>query len=312
MEVEWWVGCGDVVAVEWGNRGKGWRLVAWQGGGEMVVEKAAGCGWGLWRQGGAWWRVRVAGDVVVVLDGGSGGGLWWSGVEWCLIGDGVTRWWCRWWQWQWCWWSRWWGRGGSGGCGVEVMEAGRRVVESDIWDRIDRVTGNIFGFAENARQKSFSAAAAGDGGGWPPNGAFGFGNCNEKGCLVLGLTIGVRDDWMAEVTTTDADKILSAEKMKDVDHVTMSQPDWLKESIFALDNRKAPSLGCDALPLFVGSAHVQLSQIREYIKPVTCGRVHTIFFFCLLDWSVDLRGYGSSKGKASWDTLLIYRRILLR
>nr|GEV54083.1 FAR1 DNA binding domain, zinc finger, SWIM-type, MULE transposase domain, FHY3/FAR1 family [Tanacetum cinerariifolium] len=57
MEVDLWVGCGDVVAVEWGNRGKGWRLVAWQGGGEMVVVKAAGCGWGLWRRGGAWRRV---------------------------------------------------------------------------------------------------------------------------------------------------------------------------------------------------------------------------------------------------------------
>nr|GFA17150.1 hypothetical protein [Tanacetum cinerariifolium] len=39
----------------------------------------------------------------------------------------------------------------------------RRVVASDIWDRIDRVTGNIFGFARNARRKSFPAAATAGG-----------------------------------------------------------------------------------------------------------------------------------------------------
>nr|GFC37697.1 hypothetical protein [Tanacetum cinerariifolium] len=40
---------------------------------------------------------------------------------------------------------------------------GWRVVESDIWDRIDRKTGIIFGFAGNARRKSFLAAAGGGG-----------------------------------------------------------------------------------------------------------------------------------------------------
>nr|GEU71758.1 hypothetical protein [Tanacetum cinerariifolium] len=58
--------------------------------------------------------------------------------------------------------------GGSGGCDVVVAaeEWERRVGESDIRDRIDRVVGSIFGFAGNARRKSFPAAAvAGDGGG---------------------------------------------------------------------------------------------------------------------------------------------------
>nr|GFA61730.1 hypothetical protein [Tanacetum cinerariifolium] len=60
--------------------------------------------------------------------------------------------------------------GGNGGCGVEVMEAGRRVVESDIGDRLDRVMGSIFGIGRKTRRKTFSATAggrrlAGDGGG---------------------------------------------------------------------------------------------------------------------------------------------------
>nr|GEX72606.1 ARID DNA-binding domain-containing protein [Tanacetum cinerariifolium] len=58
--------------------------------------------------------------------------------------------------------------GGSGDCDVVVAaeEWGWRVGESDIRDRIDRVVGSIFGFAENARRKSFLATAvAGDGGG---------------------------------------------------------------------------------------------------------------------------------------------------
>nr|GFA45692.1 hypothetical protein [Tanacetum cinerariifolium] len=35
---------------------------------------------------------------------------------------------------------------------------GRRVGESGMGDRLDRKTGIIFGFARNARRKSFSAA----------------------------------------------------------------------------------------------------------------------------------------------------------
>nr|GFA90134.1 hypothetical protein [Tanacetum cinerariifolium] len=60
---------------------------------------------------------------------------------------------------------RWWGGGGSGvkavvvvAAVVGVVEAGRRVVESGIWDRIDRKAGNIFGFAGNPRRKSFPTA----------------------------------------------------------------------------------------------------------------------------------------------------------
>nr|GFB27665.1 hypothetical protein [Tanacetum cinerariifolium] len=61
-------------------------------------------------------------------------------------GDGVgVRWMCR------------------GGCSGGFGGGGWRVVESDIWDRIDRKTGIIFGFAGNARRKSFSAAAGGGG-----------------------------------------------------------------------------------------------------------------------------------------------------
>nr|GFB81310.1 hypothetical protein [Tanacetum cinerariifolium] len=56
---------------------------------------------------------------------------------------------------------------------VGVIEAGRRVVESDIRDRLDRVMGNIFRFAENARRKSFPVAAARDGGGCPTGGVAG-------------------------------------------------------------------------------------------------------------------------------------------
>nr|GEW86259.1 hypothetical protein [Tanacetum cinerariifolium] len=44
----------------------------------------------------------------------------------------------------------------------------RRVVASDIWDLIDRVTENIFGFARNTRRKSFRRLrrrVAGGGGG---------------------------------------------------------------------------------------------------------------------------------------------------
>nr|GEV65154.1 hypothetical protein [Tanacetum cinerariifolium] len=47
----------------------------------------------------------------------------------------------------------------SGGRGRR--EEWRRVVASDIWDRIDRVTGSIFGFSGNARRKSFPATAGG-------------------------------------------------------------------------------------------------------------------------------------------------------
>nr|GFA61930.1 hypothetical protein [Tanacetum cinerariifolium] len=54
-----------------------------------------------------------------------------------------------------CWWSRWRGR----------REEWRRVVASDIWDRVERVVGSIFGFARNAHRKTFPAAAGG--GGWP-------------------------------------------------------------------------------------------------------------------------------------------------
>nr|GEW79067.1 hypothetical protein [Tanacetum cinerariifolium] len=50
-----------------------------------------------------------------------------------------------------------------GGCSGGFGGGGRRVVESAIWDRIDRKTGIIFGFARNARRKSFLAAAGGGG-----------------------------------------------------------------------------------------------------------------------------------------------------
>nr|GFC56561.1 hypothetical protein [Tanacetum cinerariifolium] len=40
----------------------------------------------------------------------------------------------------------------------------RRVVESGVEDRLDRVVGSLFGFVGNARRKSFPAAAAEDGG----------------------------------------------------------------------------------------------------------------------------------------------------
>nr|GEX18943.1 uncharacterized mitochondrial protein AtMg00810-like [Tanacetum cinerariifolium] len=40
------------------------------------------------------------------------------------------------------------------------MEARRRVMKSGVWDRVDRSEGSLFGFAGNARQKSFPAAAA--------------------------------------------------------------------------------------------------------------------------------------------------------
>nr|GFC80268.1 hypothetical protein [Tanacetum cinerariifolium] len=67
-----------------------------------------------------------------------------SGVEWCSVGDGVG--------------------GGvvlavAAGDGWGQMEEWRRVVASDIWDRIDRVTGNIFCFGRKIRRKTFLAAA---------------------------------------------------------------------------------------------------------------------------------------------------------
>nr|GEW58381.1 hypothetical protein [Tanacetum cinerariifolium] len=78
---------------------------------------------------------------------------WWSGVEVVAVDDGVLmvvmvrRW-------------------------SEDAGEWRRVVASDIWDRIDQKVGNIFGFAGNTRRKSFPAAAGGGGGGgwregWP-------------------------------------------------------------------------------------------------------------------------------------------------
>nr|GFA04137.1 hypothetical protein [Tanacetum cinerariifolium] len=103
-----------------------------------------------------------------LLDGGSGGGLWWSGVDEDDYGgrrmELEVRLWCRrlWW---WCmavemWWCGGSGSECSGGCGGVIGE-GRRVRESDIGDRLDRVMGNIFCFSRKTRRKTFPAAAVG-------------------------------------------------------------------------------------------------------------------------------------------------------
>nr|GEX01071.1 hypothetical protein [Tanacetum cinerariifolium] len=61
------------------------------------------------------------------------------------------------------------GDGGDGDSGSGSVDGGGvvgRVGESDIWDRIDRLVGSIFGFGRKTRRKTFPAAAvAGDGGG---------------------------------------------------------------------------------------------------------------------------------------------------
>nr|GEU98281.1 retrovirus-related Pol polyprotein from transposon TNT 1-94 [Tanacetum cinerariifolium] len=125
-----------ILAIKWGNRGKGWR----DGGGEgscgvrgVVVVR-------LW-----WWSFGVE-------NGCNGGG---SGVEWCRGDSGGSG-----------------DFGGSGDCDVVVAaeEWGRRVVASSIWDQIDLVVGIIFGFGRMARQKTFSTAAVwwlAAAGGWP-------------------------------------------------------------------------------------------------------------------------------------------------
>nr|GEX27303.1 hypothetical protein [Tanacetum cinerariifolium] len=55
----------------------------------------------------------------------------------------------------------------AGDVGEVVVWAVETVAARGVGDRIDRVTGNIFRFAENDRRKSFQAAAAENGGGWP-------------------------------------------------------------------------------------------------------------------------------------------------
>nr|GEV88393.1 hypothetical protein [Tanacetum cinerariifolium] len=97
--------------------------------------------------------------VVVVMETaaakGNGGGEVNGGDK-----GGMMRWWLVVWrQWRWsdC---------GGGGCGWEEWR--RRMVASDIWDRIDRNGRSIFGFGRKTRRKTFLAAAiAVAGGRWP-------------------------------------------------------------------------------------------------------------------------------------------------
>nr|GEY82958.1 hypothetical protein [Tanacetum cinerariifolium] len=104
---------------------------------------------------------NLGGVAVVVVRGGcttadefsGGGGGWW----WCrrvVAGGGEVR------------------EGfvcvGVAAVGVDEGGKWRRVVASGVVGLIDRETRNVFGFAVNARRKSFLAAAAGGGGagGW--------------------------------------------------------------------------------------------------------------------------------------------------
>nr|GEY37143.1 hypothetical protein [Tanacetum cinerariifolium] len=66
---------------------------------------------------------------------------------------------------------------GSGGCDVVVAaeEWGRRVGESDVGDRLDRVVGSIFGFGRRTRRKTFPATAGGWRCGGRPTVAAGWG-----------------------------------------------------------------------------------------------------------------------------------------
>nr|GEW59167.1 glycolipid transfer protein domain-containing protein [Tanacetum cinerariifolium] len=92
-------------------------------------------------------RVATADGVVVVVRGVAAGGC-------CHGGDVVVR---MAGQRRWCWLWVTGGRRKSGG------GAWRRWVV----DWIDRVTGNIFGFAKKSRRKTFPAAAAGREWWWP-------------------------------------------------------------------------------------------------------------------------------------------------
>nr|GEW81924.1 hypothetical protein [Tanacetum cinerariifolium] len=88
---------------------------------------------------GAWRGVVVA---VVSWDEGDEGGdkmMWRWRLLWCMV-VGVWRL-LEWTNGEW-----------------------RRMVESGVGDRLDRVVGSLFGFAGNARRKSFPTAAAGNGG----------------------------------------------------------------------------------------------------------------------------------------------------
>nr|GEZ36836.1 hypothetical protein [Tanacetum cinerariifolium] len=58
------------------------------------------------------------------------------------------------------------GGGVGGDVGEVVVWAVETVAARGVGDRIDRVTGNIFGFAENDRRKSFPTTAAENGVGW--------------------------------------------------------------------------------------------------------------------------------------------------
>nr|GEV88040.1 hypothetical protein [Tanacetum cinerariifolium] len=80
--------------------------------------------------------------------GGGGGGWCYWFRRWCVYGDVAVR----------------------MAAGVVVLAVGDRrsskvAGKVAVVDWIDRVTGNIFGFTEKSRRKTFSAAAAG--GGWP-------------------------------------------------------------------------------------------------------------------------------------------------
>nr|GEX37503.1 hypothetical protein [Tanacetum cinerariifolium] len=78
---------------------------------------------------------------------------------------GGARWrWSGWWQW----------RGSEVAAAmVGLWRRGRRVVESGIWDRIDRKARNIIGFAEKVFRRRRVVAEGGGGRRWPSGGGEG-------------------------------------------------------------------------------------------------------------------------------------------
>nr|GFC37263.1 hypothetical protein [Tanacetum cinerariifolium] len=73
------------------------------------------------------------------------------------------------------------------GCGVDEGGKWRRVVASDIVDRIDRKVGNNFGFAEKSPPEKFSddgGVVAGGGGRWSAA-AVGRERINKSVCVYL-------------------------------------------------------------------------------------------------------------------------------
>nr|GFB71901.1 hypothetical protein [Tanacetum cinerariifolium] len=130
-----------------------------------------------------WWWFLVGGEVVVVRCGGCRGGdgvvvAWGGGVVLLAVGGDEVAAVEAWWWLSWC-------SVGSGRklAGKIAGGGGRRVRESGVKDRVDRVIRTVFGFAEKRSPEKFSGGGGVvAGGGWP-------------GMVAGGRRLGEREGW---------------------------------------------------------------------------------------------------------------------